>query len=308
MKNSTGAPMVLIPNEVIDRHLKTASGEAIKTLLAILRTDSTDLKKIAAFTGLTESEILDSLYYWKQQGVLFHMEELSRPSAPAKKNIQLPVSPDSITAEELSEQRSKRDEIRFLFSALEGVCGRPLTSTEEKGYLYINEYMGLPIDVILMAVEYCVSNGKANFNYIQKLCAGWADDEINTHSRAEEYIMRLTQINAREDQVREAFGIKDRALTATNKQYIRRWFEDYGFSIGMIRLAYERAADRIGKLSFPYINKILQNWKEAGLLTPAQVDAQDKKYTAKPAVSGEGSASYDIDEFENRGFNIPKID
>jgi len=302
---------VLIPNEIIDRHLKNASGEAVKTLLAVLRTDSTDLKKIAAFTGLSESEILDGLYFWKQQGVLFKGEQPKTP-APAKKgkSIELPVSPDSITAEELTEQRGKRDEIRFLFDTLEGVCGRPLTPTEEKGYLYINEYMGLPIDVIIMAVEYCVSSGKTHFNYIQKLCAGWADDEINTHARAEEYIMRLSQINAREEQVREAFGMKDRALTATNKQYIRRWFEDYGFSIEMIRLAYERAADRIGKLSFPYINKILQNWKEAGLTTPALVEAQDnKKQLAKGKNSSlEGSASYDIDEFENRGFIIPKID
>lgn len=37
----------------------------------------------------------------------------------------------------------------------------------------------------------------------------------------------------------------------------------------MIRLAYERAVENTGKLSFAYINKVLQNWHREGVRTAA---------------------------------------
>ena len=309
IKEQQDAPLISIPSSLIDANLKEASGDAVKVLLAVLRTGSTDIKELSSFSGVEEGDILEALYFWKQKGILLVGKGPAGKQSPCRK---LPVSADSISSLELSDRMQKRDEIRFLFKAVESVYGRPLTPTEEKGYLYINEYMGLPIDVILMAVEYCVSQGKANFNYIQKLCAGWADDEINTHYRAEEYIKRINLVTGRENQIREAFGIQDRGLTAANKRYIRQWFEDYHFSLEMIKLAYERAVNRIGNLSFPYINKILQNWKNAGITTPADVAAEERKRQAaweKPREKQpDPSASYDIDEFESRGFNIPKID
>lgn len=65
-----------------------------------------------------------------------------------------------------------------------------------------------------MALQYCVSIGKGNFGYIQKLCGGWADQEINTHARAEEYIRQQNLRHSREGEVCQRFGIKDRALSA----------------------------------------------------------------------------------------------
>ena len=43
-----------------------------------------------------------------------------------------------------------------------------------------------------------------------------------------------------------------------------QWYQDYGFNIEIIRMAYERAVDQIGQASFPYIGKILQNWHKMG--------------------------------------------
>ena len=62
----------------------------------------------------------------------------------------------------------------------------------------------------------------------------------------------------------EAFGIKNRGLTTANRKYIMQWYQDYGFNIEIIRMAYERAVDQIGQASFPYIGKILQNWHKMG--------------------------------------------
>ena len=70
--------------------------------------------------------------------------------------------------------------------------------------------------------------------------------------------------------MKAAFGIYDRNLIDKEREYISAWFQDYGFSIPMIKLAYERTVERTGKLSFPYVNSILRSWYEKGVTSPKQ--------------------------------------
>ena len=114
----------------------------------------------------------------------------------------------------------------------------------------------------------------------------------------------------------ELFGIKNRGLTTANRKYILQWYQDYGYDIGIIKMAYERALDQIGQASFPYIGKILQNWHKMGLKTPEEILAGDVKKPASTGssnsgsgnASGNGSPSYDIDAFARQGFDLPDID
>jgi len=295
---SVSGEFVTLPAEVVDKYLPVASGVYVKVLLAALREKSDDVEKISKFLSIPQSDVSEALGYWKSVGVLNSDDEL-----PKRKTSIEAVKPSDITSKRVSEQLRDNSEIKFLLCTAESLYGRPLTSTEQKGLVYINEVMGLPADVIIMAVEYCILDGKAHFNYIQKLCAGWIDDEIITHTRAEEEIKKLTERKSREGLVRIAFGIRDRALTANNKKYINSWFDD-GFDIDMIKIAYERAADRTGTLSFPYINRILQSWKEKGIFNEKDLLLKETPVSAKKTAKSE--ASYDLEEFEKTAWKVPK--
>lgn len=52
----------------------------------------------------------------------------------------------------------------------------------------------------------------------------------------------------------------------------------------MIRLAYERTVEKIGKLSFPYIDSILSSWYKKGIKTPRQASEESRPQQA-PADS-----------------------
>ncbi len=290
---------IALPVEVIDKYLSVASGVYIKVLLAIIRHNSIDIKKIAQWISVPKEDVLEAVGYWKSVGVLSNSDS---PKAE-NKHHDTAVTLNDISSERVSEQIDNNHQVKFLLCTAEALYGRPLTSTEQKGLVYINEVIGLSADVIIMAVEYCVSIGKSHFNYIQKLCAAWADDEVNTLERAEKEIKRLTENRGREGQVRIAFGIEERALTATNRNYIANWFND-GFDIDMIKLAYERTVDRIGKLSFPYINKILLSWKEKGIFTES--DLNTKEVSLKVDKKSKSTATYDIKKFEELGLKVPK--
>ena len=311
---------IAVPSEIIDRHIGKASGLYIKVILYILRTDEIDPAKMAGVLSVPESDIEEAVRYWIGSGILPEKEaeaclnaaRKSRESSPEKEAPVTPVkkvpSPPPVSAE--------REEVRFLLTTAEQILARPLTSTEQQGCVFFLEEYDLPADVIVMAIEFACMHQRGNYRYISKLLAGWHEQGINTHPLAEEYIRVQTERMTHESEVMELFGIKNRGLTTANRKYILQWYQDYGYDIGIIKMAYERALDQIGQASFPYIGKILQNWHKMGLKTPEEILAGDVKKPASTGssnsgsgnASGNGSPSYDIDAFARQGFDLPDID
>ena len=162
-------------------------------------------------------------------------------------------------------------------------------------------YYGLAADFILMVIQYCCSIGRANMRYVEKTAASWVDLGIDTHEKAEQHILKLTDLHSKENQVRSAFGIGERSLIPKEEKFINTWFNDYGFDIAMIRLAYERTVEKIGKLSFPYIDSILSSWYKKGIKTPRQASEESRPQQApadSPKHAPSRSTSYDLDQIE----------
>ena len=86
--------------------------------------------------------------------------------------------------------------------------------------------------------------------------------------------------------------IRGRSLTAAEARYANAWLE-MGFGEDVISMAYEKTCLNTGGLNWPYMNKILQRWHEAGLHTAEAVRNGDRKPgTAAPA----GQRQLDADE------------
>lgn len=303
---------VAVPSEIIDEHLGRVSGIYIKVILSILRTNTVDPSRIAKTLSVPVSEVEEAIHYWCGCGILSE-EEVQKQLQTAKKQREenkktaLPAAkPETVRAADFA-QSAQREEVRFLLTTAEQILGRPLNSTEQKGYVFFLEDYDLPADVIVMAIEFCAIHGRANYKYVSKMLAGWHEEGINTHPLAEEYIRVRTERMNHEAEVMETFGIKNRGLTTSNRKYIMQWYQDYEFNIEMIRMAYERAIDQIGQVSFPYIGKILQNWHDMGLKTPQDVIEKDLP-KRKSSQNGGNDRSYDIDEFDRQGFELPDFE
>ncbi len=185
---------------------------------------------------------------------------------------------------------------------MESILSRPITSAEHKTVVHILEFLRLPADVILMAIEYCVSIDKVNARYIEKVCTTWADNGINTHELAEQYLNLLKQSRLNEMKVQKIFGIESRNLIDSERNFINRWLNEFKFNVDIIKLAYEKTINAIGKLAFPYINKILLSWYEKGYKTLEDVETNEL-----PKKTEKKSTSYDIDELDRFWDNVPKL-
>ena len=300
-----------VPTCVVDKHLKLASGLALKVLLLLLRTQiPLSAEEIATRLGQSQGDVRDALAYWEQAGLLSPQEapplegQLAPTPGPlASSQTATPAEPSQegrceeerqkvirVGSKQKLDRREvlsiiKRDErLSGLIDEAQQIMGKPLTSAEMETIASLYSYYGLAADFILMVIQYCCSIGRANMRYVEKTAASWVDLGIDTHEKAEQHILKLTDLHSKENQVRSAFGIGERSLIPKEEKFINTWFNDYGFDIAMIRLAYERTVEKIGKLSFPYIDSILSSWYKKGIKTPRQASEESRPQQA-PADS-----------------------
>lgn len=302
-----------VPAAVVDQHLRLCGVLQLKVLLLLLRQGRpmTD-QEIGSFLRQDPADVRDAALYWENCGLL-RSEGGEAAACPVNLETVVPAPVRELTQEEprrtvvasdsrrftraeCAELAAKDSTLLSLLHKAQEITGCPLTSMDMQCLTALYAYYGLTPEFILTVMGYCRSVDKLNMRYVEKTAASWQEKGIETAQEAERYIDYLTQRRSNEGQVRSAFGINDRNLTTREREMIASWYGELGFGIDVIRLAYERAVENTGKLSFAYINKVLQNWHREGVRTAA--DAANA--SARRAPAQEHGTSYSIQEIEDR--------
>lgn len=290
-----------LPQSIIDDNFNNLTIIDLKVILLIFKNSNKHYSAnlLSNLLNVSESEVKRSLDLWIEKNVLI---ELPNKKIQTNKVVLSKIN-QPITK---SVKTSNNTELTFLLKCMEDTLRRPITSVEQKSIIHILEYIKLPADVIMMAITYCVNVDKVNARYIEKVCATWADNGINTHELAEQYLNLLEKSKTNENKVKKLFGIQGRNLIDSEREFIDRWFNDYKYNIDIIKLAYEKTVGTIGKLSFPYLNKILFSWNEKGYKTVEDITETEFKKSNKVNRDKE-KTSYDIDDIDKFWDNVPKL-
>lgn len=284
-----------LPQSILDDDFDKLNIVDLKIILLIFKNSNKNysVNLLSNLLTVSEAEVKTSLDIWVKKGILI--------DTPKEK-----IQSDVVVLSKLSQSaalpnKTASAELTFLLDSMEDRLKRPITSVEHKSMIHILEYLKLPADVIMMAIEYCVSVDKVNARYLEKVCTSWADNAINTHELAEQYLNILKQSSKNEEKVKKIFGISNRSLIDSEKENILRWFGEYKFNTEIIKLAYEKTISTINKLSFPYINKILSSWNEKGYKTIEDITLNEYSKVQKEKTS------YDIDALDKFWDKVPKL-
>lgn len=313
-----------VPTALVDQHIRLANEHQLKVLLWILRNDPVqpDIAAMCSALKMDPADAADYLQYWVLTGVLIadgaaapamqppaqapdRPAEPAAPAAPAKPEIP-PLTPEKPTAAEIATRLEETPELAQLVREAQRMLGKTIGYNGLCTLLHLHDHCGLPTEVLFMLVEYCVSVGKSNYAYIAAVGEDWGRREIDTLERAAEQIDALRSANSLWAEIARAAGLKNPRPTAKQAEFLQRWHKEWGFDETMILLAYDEMAEHTGKLSFPYINKVLGNWHAAGLTTPAAVAAAAKERQGKQTPAAKGAAqdaSYDIDAFREHSLH-----
>ncbi len=301
-----------VPCVVADNFLKLATGQQLKVLLYLLRCSgrSCSDEEISLNTGVSPQEAADAVLFWQQVNVLTPQRtsaekvpelsmnapavQYSQPSETVNEvpDVQSQIAPKAempkrqdLHPSEIAKVMNESSDISELFKVAESALGK-LNHTQQNSLIWMYNYLGLKKEVIVTLLFYCIRIGKTNSGYIEKIAYSWSENDINTLAAADEEVQRMCASFEYTDKIMKMFEM-NRRPTPRQAEFINDW-KQAGFRAELIQLAYEKTIDKINKLSFDYINKILLSWKDSGFTTADQVRSADDEYRKKKAASSGG--------------------
>ena len=176
------------------------------------------------------------------------------------------------------------------------------TDTEKLAYLY--DVVGMSKDLLEYIAEVSVQKGKKSINYIERVALSFHEKGITTVEEAKEDNVKYFNENKA---VLKAFGIYDRVLAPVELRFVKKWFDEYGFSTEIVVEAISRTVLNTSSQSFSYADGILTRWHNENVRTLSDIKTQDEKHDEKvkaaPKTSNNASGSK-FNNFEQRNDNI----
>ena len=201
---------------------------------------------------------------------------------------------------EIAKRVSENSKLAQVYKIVSGFLGKNLSSSDVELLYSMYDYYGLPAEVIVVMIEYFASKGKTTMRALEREAQKWAEYEIDTVSKANNYIKKREALLTYAGKVRKIIGANERKLTTKELEYINKWQNDFKSDIEDVKSAYEITVENTGKLSFAYMNKILES------------KANEKKGVQSMTASlkkpqGAKKSRYNYDEIERRTFlNVTK--
>ncbi|QDW72689.1 DnaD domain protein [Lachnospiraceae bacterium KGMB03038] len=301
LTNHAQTNTTVLENEFIDCYMAKANGEYVKVYLLLLRhlnepSGTLTISRIADLLEITEKDVIRALNYWKKQGLLDY--ESAPDTAPAPSDVP-----------NIQNYRSRKEFKELLFVA-EQYLGKTLSATDIEAITYFYETLDMSADLIEYLIEYCVENGHKSIHYIQKVALSWHEQKIQTVEAAKSCAILY---NKNCYSILNAYGIKGRAPASSEIAYIRKWNDEYGFSLDIILEACARTMNKIHQPNFEYTDSILKSWLSKNVHSLKDIESLDEAYykekerKKRPASKASSnkfnnfdSRSYDMNDLERK--------
>lgn len=261
-----------MPAADADRLLAAADGDCALLYIYLMRRGRGSDEELCRALGLTKRRLSSAVAKLRELGLA------SGGACASPPDDSLP----EYTAEEVVRRSQSDSGFQAVLSECENILGRGLSGADTRTLLGIYDFLGLPTDVIMMLLHHCAEECRRRYGpgrvptmrQIEKEAYIWVNREIMTLEQAEEYIRAREKLREGAEQLRIAFGIRDRQLVPGERRYIESWFE-MGFSVEAIELAYDRTVTNTGQLKWSYMDSIIRSWHEQGLHTAREIEEKD---------------------------------
>ena len=308
-----------VPTAVVDKYLQDATLTQIKVLLWILRNSDKawNSEKITKLFNIREEEFEEAFRYWNKIGIFSNQGSKSDNDQNSKCYSSL--SEESSGSVETTYKRGLNryprpefshvisrikdsKEMYYLIQEAQVILGRPISSGESTILVMLHDNEGLPIDVILMLIQYTVSIGKGSIRNIEKMGIEWAMAGVDTVEKAEKKIQSLSNISMLWKKFEKLIGIERRAPSSQEEEIILKWFDEWKIEENLIKYAYDICINYKGKYAINYMDGIIKRWRNQGIFTLEQAKmfvANKRLANKRKHFSDEKNSSYSIEEYEN---------
>lgn len=204
--------------------------------------------------------------------------------------------PPVYSQEQVNRLSGDEDFTQLLYIA-QKYMNKAFTQRECQVFAYLYDGLHMSQELLEYLVEYCVQAGHTSIRYIETVGLNWHEKGLETVEEARAYSSGFTRDSFA---VMRAFGLGDRRPGDAEKEMISRWFGTYGFTREVVLEACNRTLEATHSPSFRYADKILSEWKKAGVKSLKDVGALDKKRQGRRPAQKEKAKTNQFHNFEQR--------
>lgn len=306
----------LVPTDLVDRHLKLASPDAIRTLLYILRNGTVCPKsgELATALGLDEAAARDALDYWVAEGIL-SPEQRDKAPAPKAAVVSKAVVPstsvlssDAVSSvalpdageasapvviksgkmpgysnAQIRDAFTEHPELRSLFASAEEIFAHPLSDAVINLLYGLFDWYELPVDVIVTVLRRCDAGGRLRPAAIKEEAENFYKHGAVTKESALGYAAELDERDATVNETARLLRITDHTPYARERKAFETWRYAYGYGLDVVAVALEVAQKNTDSPAYstellPYMQRVLTNWHKGGVTTLEEArDAASRK-------------------------------
>ena len=281
-----------------------ATADELRVLIAAIELcgSKASLESVASRAGTSVPRAKASLRLWESEGVLAFSE--------SPENIIDEFESAETTIEAKKTAATIRSEgLRSLHEEIARIIEKPALDREE-----VNRMTALTTDLGL-SPEYLITlasflkakrrnagnDTKLRIGNIVNHAKALAEKGIDTLEVLERHIELSEQDTKDEHEIRTILGIWGRAISKTQKEYFKKWMNEYCYGSDIISEAYDIAALNTKNGSLQYMDKVLTSWHEAGLKTAEECrsydtarlkEKRDKRSAKKPSKTEPETPKY----------------
>lgn len=272
-----GGGVITIQSGAADALIKAKSGDAALLYICMLKMNK----------GMTVDEAADSLGTKdinRARRALDTLKGLGLIASGGEKHIEPEQTLPQYSYADIKHELENGAVFPGLVDEVQRALGRILSSEELIKLFGIYDSLGLPPEVVLQLVNYCVrlcrerygEGRQVHMRFIEKEAYIWEREELFSIEQAEEYIKHRESMRSAIGEYQRMLQISGRRMSPSERSYVENWI-DMGFSAEAAELAYDRTVLKTGKLTWKYMNAILCAWHEKGLHTVDELRAGDRE-------------------------------
>lgn len=191
------------------------------------------------------------------------------------------------TPEQVGRLAREEDFTQLLYIS-QKYMNKVFTPRECEVFAYLYDALHMPAELLEYLVEYCVQGEHYSIRYLETVALDWHKRNIRTVDMAKQYTVSFSD---EAFSVMRAFGLNERRPGDAEMEVIRRWFRQWGFTKEIVLEACGRTLKATHSPSFSYADKILSEWKKAGVKSLADVKKLDEKRESKKAAKTGAAAT-----------------
>ncbi len=311
LKNST-LKFTPVNNVFIEKHMTKARGEFVKVYLLMLKYSisgelGVNCTILASSLNLLESDIMNALNYWNDEGVI----KITPIDNMGNFNIEfLDLNED----ENLEDTKvSLLDElnnnaIKDMLQEIEKLLGRPLSPKEMSTYISWQNDLNFSLEMTLLLIQYCISKGKTDYRYFEKVALSWFDANIKNIDEAQLYIKKHEDKWVKYRKILTYLGIKDGEIMKPQEDMLNKWVNQYNFSLELIFKACDICFERLNRADFKYIDGILNSWFKDNIKTLTDVATKDNKKPNYKKHNSFNNKNSTFNNFEQREYDFDALE